>query len=394
MAVQCYELLKIPSFKNIKLVAGETGLHRQVTWVYVLQTPSLKEWVYGGEFMFVVNHNNVSQIIQEAVSHRLSGVVVLKNEQNESNLNEEIINYANKEQLPLFEMDYHIKLLDITKDISTFIVHKQQKTDYLNHFFYKILLSDDLIKKEIDEFALHVGYNSGQACFISTLYSEDVSKLDQTSIFLQMYMDDEDIETLSIVINPYIVILTFVDSTLLTKAKRLLKSTFGILNEKQPNLFYMGIGNTYFSLYDIRNSYLKSIKTLPLCTKEKRIIDFDELGFSRLLLDTLDYKELREYANHFLGEIKEYDKKNGTFFLETIEAYILSNGNINKTSTKLYIHRNTCVYRLAKIRELFQIDIDDPYIRADILNSLSIFRYLDSPKIPLNSKNMPKKHDK
>ena len=95
MAVQCYELLKIPSFKNIKLVAGETGLHRQVTWVYVLQTPSLKEWVYGGEFMFVVNHNNVSQIIQEAVSHRLSGVVVLKNEQNESNLNEEIINYAN-----------------------------------------------------------------------------------------------------------------------------------------------------------------------------------------------------------------------------------------------------------------------------------------------------------
>ena len=52
------------------------------------------------------------------------------------------------------------------------------------------------------------------------------------------------------------------------------------------------------------------------------------------------------------------------------------------------------MYRLAKIKELFQIDIDDPYARADILNSLSILRYLDSPKIPLNAKTMSKKHDK
>ena len=84
-------------------------------------------------------------------------------------------------------------------------------------------------------------------------------------------------------------------------------------------MFYMGIGNTCFSIYDIRNSYLKSIKTLPLCTKEKRIIDFNELGFSRLLLDTLDYKELKEYANHFLGKIKEYDKKMGLFFLKLLK---------------------------------------------------------------------------
>lgn len=48
----------------------------------------------------------------------------------------------------------------------------------------------------------------------------------------------------------------------------------------------------------------------------------------------------------------------------------------NKASTQLYIHRNTCIYRIAKIKELFQIDLEDPYVRADILNSLSIYRFL------------------
>jgi hypothetical protein len=375
--VQCYELMKIPSFKHIHLVAGESGLDRQVTWVYVLQTPSLEDWVYGGEFMFVVNHENVYQIVEESLSRQLSGVVILKNKQNESNLNDEIINFANEQQLPLFEMDYHIKILDITRDISTYIIHKQEKENYLNHFFYKLLLAEDFCKKDIDEFALHLGYHHDQTCLISTIYSEDVSKLSQISISLQLYINASNGHFVSTIISPYIVILAFDAPDSIKRNKKLLKSIFSMLNEKYPDMLYMGIGNTCSSLYKVRYSYIKSIKSIPLCQKEKRIIDYDELGFSRLLLGTLETEELQEYATCFLGKVKEHDKKNQTSFLDTIEAYILCNGNINKTSAKLYIHRNTCIYRLAKIKELFQIDLDDPYIQADILNSLHIFRFLN-----------------
>ena len=68
---------------------------------------------------------------------------------------------------------------------------------------------------------------------------------------------------------------------------------------------------------------------------------------------------------------------NETSFLKTIETYILCNGNISKTAAQLSIHRNTCIYRLEKIKELFNLDYDDPYIRADILNSLHIIQYLN-----------------
>lgn len=100
----------------------------------------------------------------------------------------------------------------------------------------------------------------------------------------------------------------------------------------------------------------------------------------KLLVITRDIsneEDLEEYATFSLGKIIEHDRKNATFFLKTLEAYILGNGNISKTAAQLYIHRNTCIYRMEKIKELFNIDFDDPYIRADILNCLCIIRYLD-----------------
>jgi PucR family transcriptional regulator, proline-responsive transcriptional activator len=378
MFVHCYELMEISSFKNIHLVAGESGLDRKVSWVYVLQTPSLEDWVHGGEFMFVVNNKNIYKILQEAVSHQLSGVVVLKSKHNESNLNTEIINFANKENMPLFEMEYHIRLIDITREISNYIIHKEEKTDYLKHFFYNILFLEDLAKKEIDEYATQLGYHNEHECFITIINSKDTTKIKDIKLCLLSYVNNPDVNYIYMILGSSIVILTFTVPNFIKKAKNLLKAVYDILNEKYSDMLCMAIGNTCQSLYDVRHSYFKAMKALPLCTKENRIIDYDELGFPRLILNATNQEDLKEYAAFTLGKIKEYDEKNQTSFLQTMEAYILCNGNISKTSAKLYIHRNTCVYRLARVKELFNMDLDDPYIRANILNCLYIIQYLDS----------------
>lgn len=377
MYVSCYELMNIPSFKNIQLVAGESGLDRKVSWVYVLQTSSLKNWIYGGEIMFVVNNKNIYNILEEAVSYGISAVVVLKNEQNESLLNEEIIDFANKENLPLFEMDYNIKILDITRDISTFILHSHEKVDYINYFFYNILLSEKLSKKDIEDFKLNFRLLKEDVCFVSTIQSKDNSILNNIHVSLQMYLDVMDVRFVTMVLNNSIVVMTFTVPNLINKAKKILKSSFNMLNEKYSDILYMGIGKTCATMYDIKYSYKKSIKSISLCTNECKIIDYDELGFSRILLNAIHEEDLKEYANFILGKIKEYDDKNNTSFLQTMEAYILCNGNINKASSQLYIHRNTCIYRMAKIKELFHLDLDDPYTRADVLNCLTIYQFLD-----------------
>lgn len=377
MYVSCFDLMSLPSFKKIQLVGGESGLDRKVSWVYILQTPSLKDWIYGGEIMFVLNNKNIYNVLEEAVSYGIAGVVVLKSEKNESLLNEEIINFANSQNLPLFEMDYNVKILDVTKDISTFILHKHEKVDYINYFFYNILFSEQLSKTDIEDFKLNFRLIREDICFVSTIQSKDISVLNNIHVSLQMYLDAIGIRFITMVLNNSIVIMTFTVPDLITKSKRILKSSFNMLNEKYSDILYMGIGKTCTSMYDIKYSYKKSVKSISLCTNEKRIIDYDELGFSRILLNSIHEDDLKEYANFVLGDIKEHDEKNNTEFLQTMETYVLCNGNINKASTQLYIHRNTCIYRIAKINELFQIDLDDPHTRADVLNCITINQFLD-----------------
>jgi PucR family transcriptional regulator, proline-responsive transcriptional activator len=377
MFVRCNELMKIPSFKNIHLIAGEAGLDRQVSWVYILQTPSLEDWVHGGEFMFVVNNKNILNVLKEAVSFQLSGVVILKNEQNESNINEEMIQYANKENIPLFEMDYRIKLLDITRDISNYLNQKQKKIDYFDQFFYNLLFATELNNEEIDEYVMNFGFHHEHMGFIAVLKSEDPSKLEPIRLSLQLYMEDSNIIFQTIIISNHIVILTFAVPEFIQKVKNLLKSSYHILYEKYSEVLCMGIGSTCHSLYDVRHSYYQAMKSIRLCTKEEGIIDYRELGFPRIVVNITNEEDLKEYATFILGKILDHDKKNETYFLNTLEAYVLCNGNISKTAAQLYIHRNTCIYRMDKIKELFNIDYDDPYVRADILNCLCIIQYLD-----------------
>ncbi|NLP27984.1 MAG: hypothetical protein GX370_04335, partial [Clostridia bacterium] len=181
----------------------------------------------------------------------------------------------------------------------------------------------------------------------------------------------------SIIISNHIIILAFAVPEYIDKTKRLLKSAFNILYEKYHEVICMGMGSISQSLFDVRHSYYQAMKSIRLSTTENNIIDYHELGFPRLLLNTINEEDLEEYANFILGDIINYDRENGTVFLKTLEANILCNGNISKTAAHLFIHRNTCIYRMEKIKGLFDLDYDDPYIRADILNCLSIIRYLN-----------------
>ena len=290
-----------------------------------------------------------------------------------------MIEFANEENFPLFEMDYNIKLLDVTRDISAYIMKKQEKVDYLDYFFHNVLFSETLEKKNIDDFILHYGFRREHILFLASIQSKDSSKLDDIQSTMERYLEDGDVNFLMMNLNSYLVILTYTTPSFIKKAKILLKSSFSIINEQFPDLLFMGIGNTCDSLYDVRNSYKKAMNSIVLCREEVRIIDYAELGFPRLLFNTKE-EELEAYAKHILGDVKEYDEKNESFYLETMETYILCNGNISQTSAKLYIHRNTCIYRVSRINELFDIDLDDPYTRAEILNCLYIYRFLGQIK--------------
>ncbi|PSS43089.1 hypothetical protein C6401_14470 [Arthrobacter woluwensis] len=55
---------------------------------------------------------------------------------------------------------------------------------------------------------------------------------------------------------------------------------------------------------------------------------------------------------------------------ETLEAYLKLGGNKTAVCSELFIHRNTLTYRLRKIADLLEVDLDDGDVRASLLLAL------------------------
>jgi len=111
---------------------------------------------------------------------------------------------------------------------------------------------------------------------------------------------------------------------------------------------------------------------------EKTIINYENLGLSRII-----YQLPTTLCEMFLNEVF---KKNSIETLdedtlETINRFFENNLNVSETSRKLYVHRNTLVYRLEKIKKLTGLDLRE-FDHAIVFKvAMMVKQYLDSLNI-------------
>lgn len=82
----------------------------------------------------------------------------------------------------------------------------------------------------------------------------------------------------------------------------------------------------------------------------------------------------------------EYDKNNNTDYFYSLYIYLMNDRSLVDSAAALCIHRNTFVYRINKIIDLLNIDLDDGSIKLHILLSYQILAFiskLDTPLTPI-----------
>ncbi len=94
----------------------------------------------------------------------------------------------------------------------------------------------------------------------------------------------------------------------------------------------------------------------------RRIVRLSELGVYQLLLVLRDTGQLSRFVEQTLGPIIR-DSRNGSRLLETLEMFFSCNGNLQETSRQLHLHRNSLTYRLALAGQLLGRDLDDSELR-------------------------------
>ena len=119
----------------------------------------------------------------------------------------------------------------------------------------------------------------------------------------------------------------------------------------------IGISTVVDSIKDLARAYKEAqvaIEVGKVFDTEKNIISYENLGIGRLIYQlptTLCEMFLNEVFKK--GSIESLDHET----LMTVQCFFENNLNVSETSRKLFVHRNTLVYRLEKIKKLTGLDL-------------------------------------
>jgi len=140
----------------------------------------------------------------------------------------------------------------------------------------------------------------------------------------------------------------------------------------------IGIGTVANHLRDLAKSYKEAqiaIEVGKVFDTEKFIINYENLGIGRLI-----YQLPTTLCEMFLQEVF---KKNPIDALDketlfTINKFFENNLILSETARKLFVHRNTLVYRLEKIKKLTGLDLREFDDAITFKVALMVKKYLAS----------------
>lgn len=119
----------------------------------------------------------------------------------------------------------------------------------------------------------------------------------------------------------------------------------------------VGISTVVGTIQELARAYREAriaLEVGKVFDTEKNIISYDNLGIGRLI-----YQLPTTLCELFLNEVfkKESISVLDSETIYTIQKFFENNLNVSETSRKLFVHRNTLVYRLDKIKKLTGLDL-------------------------------------
>ncbi len=143
----------------------------------------------------------------------------------------------------------------------------------------------------------------------------------------------------------------------------------------------IGIGTIVDTIKELSSSFKEAqiaIEVGKVFDTEKAIVSYENLGIARLIYQlptSLCETYLKEVFK--MGSIESLDQE--TLF--TIQKFFENNLNVSETSRKLFVHRNTLVYRLEKIKKLTGLDLREFEHAIVFKIALMVKKYLNSSPV-------------
>ena len=262
------------------------------------------------------------------------------------------------------------------RDAKFFYEEKHDRGTFVKNIIMDNILSGDIYIRAKE---LHFATDAPRAVFLVRQSGRsDVAAVDMLA---SLFSDKQQDFVLSVNETDIAVIKQLGGDTSAEELERIAQAMEDKLKSELYVKSVIGIGTVAEHLRELSDSYKEAqtaIDVGKVFDTERSIINYENLGIGRLI-----YQLPTTLCDIYLTEVF---KKNTIDALDqetlfTINKFFENNLNVSETSRKLFVHRNTLVYRLEKIKKLTGLDLRQ-FDHAIVFKvALMVRKYLSSREI-------------
>jgi DNA-binding PucR family transcriptional regulator len=179
---------------------------------------------------------------------------------------------------------------------------------------------------------------------------------------------------MSVVYKDAIVLFLNQDDPILLNEKQMMP----LVEFAQRNRMKVGISQPFSDILKINIYYQQANNVLEIGEvqePEKTCYPATEL-LPHYLFSNCSYTELEVGIHHHIFWLQDYDERYHTDFIETLRTYLECDRSAAKAAEKLHLHRSTFFYRIKKLEELLDVDLNDSKLLFLYELSFKIWDYL------------------
>ncbi len=365
MAIKLSELYKSTSRKNMKLIAGKNGMNNIVSWAHMIESIETTIFLDGQELAFITGialekvelKEKLYDLVEHTYKHKASGIVINTGPYIEK-IPDNIIEFCDENNFPLFEVPWHTHLANLMKD-----------------FCYQITISDKTTLELSSALNNAIFFPSQHELYIPYLESKGFRTIWPYCITLVEIFEQDGITAVSN--KKRIKILKFIENILYSYERTIIydvddkiilafanytqEEIRNIIDEiknrcmeilKNKEKIYLCVGENTKNIECIAKSARQALDVLKLQRKKglsNEVSMYSDLGAYKLLLAIEDKDIIKKYYRETIEELVKNDDLKGTDYLTVLESYLRNSGSIKAVSEELFYHKNTVCYKLSKI---------------------------------------------
>lgn len=273
--------------------------------------------------------------------------------------------------------------IEIAKNRAIAFAVEQARGDWVQMWLSGTPADDDLLTTRAQQAGFDIGGSYMAVVFRASTRSGAPLPLES---LISLVRDDMTRRQINGAVGQYVDVIVALypleNPTQTPRVRRIVEEMREQLAARTPSgLVGAGISYPAASLSGLREAYREAKDALSIANElgdREAVTFYGDLKLFQLLLALKDRNldHLRRFHKETLGLLVEHDDRKQGDLIRTLNGFFEANGNLAKAAEALDVHRNTLVYRLERIAELTQMNLDDADNRLILHLALKIQRVL------------------